>query len=129
MIYNYLEKLWYYGSWDSAQARTAWFDSHIVGYPFAAITSYVLQHEVGTDDGSSGTLVPLAAYIESADFDIGDGGNQFSFVKRIIPDVDFIGSSNAAPSVTMTLKARNFPGVGVITDAMQDTNEIGRAHV
>lgn len=124
VIYNYLEKLWYYGTIE----RTAWYDSHIKTYPLA--TSYdpatelgrLFYHEFGTDDGSTNPVSAINAYIESADFDIGDGGNQFSFVKRIIPDVDFIGSSNTTPSVTMTLQARNFPGIGVITSPMQDSN-------
>jgi hypothetical protein len=75
----------------------------------------VLQHEVGVDDLTTSAPQPIAAYIESADFDIGDGGDRFSFVKRLIPDVDFIGSNlarNATPSVNMTLTVRNYPGQG-----------------
>ena len=48
-------------------------------------------------------------------------GYQFSFVKRLIPDVDFIGSTVSNPSVNFTLAARNYPGIGVNTDAMQST--------
>ena len=127
VIYNYLEKLWYYGQ----LSRTAWLDSHIIGNPVAAVPNITdiyapygltVQHEVGTDDGSVNPIQPITAYIESSDFDLGDGGYQFSFVKRVIPDVDFIGSQVSAPSVTMTLKARNYPGVGVITDSMQDAS-------
>ncbi len=124
VIYNYLERLWYYGTMD----RTSWYDSHIRTYPVT--TSYnittekgqLYYQEYGADDGSTNPPSPVNAYIESADFDLGEGGNQFSFVKRIIPDVDFIGSNTNTPSVTMTLQARNFPGVGVITDPMQIAN-------
>ena len=85
-------------------------------------TGYVIEHEVGTDDGAFDPPVAIAAYIETSDFDIGDGGYQFSFVKRLIPDVDFIGSSSVSPSVTMTLKARNYPGQGVAgLSTMQNT--------
>jgi len=193
VIYNYLEKLWYYGQLD----RTAWYDSHIRSHPIAttnAITELVvtagingtitgvaihrggcylntppspvsttsasgfgsgaqfsitytagvatavtilgggngyqdgdilyvlggspegltLYHEYGLDDGLTNPPSAIASYIESADFDIGDG-DSFSFVKRIIPDVDFIGSTNATPSVSMTVSVRNYPGEGVFT--------------
>ena len=126
VIYNYLEKLWYYGTIE----RTAWYDSHIKTYPLATEYDPVTEsgrlyyHEFGTDDGSTNPVSAINAYIESADFDIGDGGNQFSFVKRIIPDMDFIGSSNTTPSVTMTLQVRNYPGVGTIdpNNPMQTSN-------
>jgi len=123
VVYNYLEKLWYYGTLD----RTSWYDSHIRTYPVTTTYDLVTERgqlyyqEYGADDGSTNPPSPVNAYIESADFDLGEGGNQFSFVKRIIPDVDFIGSNNTTPSVTMTLQARNFPGVGVITNPMQTT--------
>jgi hypothetical protein len=124
IVYNYLERLWYYGT----MPRTSWYDSHIRTYPVTTTydltteTGRMFYQEYGADDGSTNPPSPVNAYIESADFDLGDGGNQFSFVKRIIPDVDFIGSNNTTPSVTMTLQARNFPGVGVITSPMQDAS-------
>lgn len=109
VVYNYLEKVWYYGQ----LSRTAWLDSHIIGNPLATTDNLTVQHEVGTDDGTTNPPSAINAYIESSDFDLGDGGYQFSFVKRLIPDMDFIGSSNANPSAIMTLKARNYPGQGV----------------
>ena len=109
VVYNYLEKLWYYGLIE----RSAWFDSHIIGNPVAAVGQITVQHETGCDDGSVNPPQAIHAYIETSDFDLGDGGYQFSFVKRIIPDVDFIGSVNTDPSVIMTVKARNYPGQGV----------------
>jgi hypothetical protein len=118
VVYNYLEKLWYYGTME----RSAWLDSHIIGSPFGAAGQLTVQHEVGTDDGTVNPIAPINAYIESADFDLGDGGYQFSFVKRVIPDVDFIGSSNTSPSATITLKSRNYPGQGVAgLSTMQNT--------
>lgn len=122
VIYNYLEKLWYYGTLN----RTAWYDSHIRTYPIAYSYDPVTEmaqmfyQEYGHDDGSTDPALPITAYITSADFDIGDGGNQFSFVKRIIPDIDFIGSTTNTPSLTTTLQARNYPGKGVITSPMQN---------
>ena len=107
VIYNYLEKLWYYGD----MSRSAWLDSHILGTPWAAYDGILVQHEYGNDDGSVNPPAGIPAYIESADFDIGEG-DKFSAVKRVIPDVDFIGSTITDPSVTMTVSTRNFPGQG-----------------
>ena len=107
VVYNYLEKLWYYGD----IARMAWLDSHILGYPWATYDNILVQHEEGTDDGSTNPPTGIPAYIESADFDIGEG-DKFSAVNRVVPDIDFIGSTITAPSVTMTISTRNFPGQG-----------------
>jgi hypothetical protein len=93
--------------------RSAWLDSHIIGDPVAATGQITVQHETGCDDGSVNPPAAIEAFIETSDFDIGEGGYQFSFVKRIIPDIDFIGSINTDPSVVMTIKARNYPGQGV----------------
>ena len=41
--------------------------------------------------------------------DIGDG-DQFVFLRRLIPDMTFRDSTNQTPQATMTLKARNYPG-------------------
>lgn len=109
VIYNYLEKLWYYGQ----LSRTAWFDSHIVGNPIATSNHVTYAQEVGLDDGSTNPPSAIASYIQSADFDLGEG-DQLSFVSRVIPDVDFIGSTNTTPSATMTITARNFPGQGLV---------------
>ena len=72
-------------------------------------------HDYGVDDATNpADPVPIFSYIESADFDIGDG-EQFTFIKRLIPDVDFIGSTAANPSATMTVSTRNYPGQGLYT--------------
>ena len=112
VIYNYLEKLWYYGQLQ----RTAWLDSHIQGLPWATVDGMLVQHESSLNDGTTNPPSAIAAYIESADFDLGEG-DSFSFVKRVIPDVDFIGSTTATPAVTMTISARNYPGQGVFPNA------------
>ena len=41
--------------------------------------------------------------------DIGDG-EQFAFIKRMIPDLTFRGSTAGSPSANLTVKTRNFPG-------------------
>lgn len=114
VIYNYLEKVWYYGQME----RTAWLDSHIQGLPWATVDGMLVQHENGVNDGLTNPPSAISSYIESSDFDLGEG-DQFSFVRRVIPDVDFIGSTSTSPSVTMTISARDFPGQGTFqtTDA------------
>jgi hypothetical protein len=76
------------------------------------IPNQVMYHEVGNDDLSTAAAIPIEAYIDSSDFDIGDGHN-FGFVWRIIPDLTFDGSTTAAPNypeVTMVCKPRQFSG-------------------
>ena len=102
VIYNYLDRVWYYGS----MARTAWMDSGVRQYPMAAdYNNHILYHESSVDDNAGTTSLPIAAYVQSSDFDIGDGHN-FGFVWRILPDVNFNGSNVNGPSVTMTVKPR-----------------------
>lgn len=103
VIYNYLEKSWYYGYLD----RTAWMDTPLRQYPmaFSSATSKVYYHEDSCDaDG-----LPLAAFISSSDIDI-DDGQKFTLTRRIIPDVSFAGSTAANPIALITLRPRNFPG-------------------
>ena len=103
VIYNYVDDVWYYGN----MSRTAWLDSGLRQYPMAADTANfrVLYHENGNDDVSGLTAVPINAYVQSSDFDIGDGHN-FGFVWRILPDLTFNGSSANTPAVTMVVLPR-----------------------
>lgn len=106
VIYNYLDRVWYYGT----MARTAWLDSGIRQYPMAAdYNSRILFQESAVDDVSGVTPVPINAYVQSSDFDISDGHN-FGFVWRILPDVNFNGSNVNNPQVTMTVKPRRNSG-------------------
>jgi hypothetical protein len=106
IIYNYLERTWYYGT----MARTAWLDSGLRQYPMAAdYNSRMLFHESAVDDVSGTTPVPINAYIQSSDFDIGDGHN-FGFVWRILPDINFNSSNVNNPYVTMRVKPRQNSG-------------------
>jgi hypothetical protein len=92
-------------------SRTAWLDSGLRTFPMGADTvNYrILYHENGVDDVSGLTPVPIEAYIQSSDFDIGDGHN-FGFVWRILPDLTFNGSNVNQPFVTMTLRPRQNSG-------------------
>ncbi len=69
----------------------------------------IIYHENGVDDGTTNPPTQIFSYIQSSDFDIGDGHN-FGFVWRIIPDVGFNGSAVAAPKVTFTVLPRQNPG-------------------
>jgi len=105
VTFNYREQVWTYGN----LARTAWLDHGVRQYPQATSpNNYLYNHEFGVDDGSTTPATPLNAYIESSPLDIGDG-NQFSFVRRIIPDVTFINSTND-PRLDMVIKTQNYPG-------------------
>ena len=102
VIYNYAENVWFYGS----LSRTAWLDAGIENYPRAVSNGYLYQQEIGfDDDGSPMTNV----FIESSDFDLGDG-EQFTFIQKIIPDFKFIQNSNEDGSVNIVVKTRNYPG-------------------
>ena len=106
VVFNYLENIWYYGT----LSRSAWLDSGLRQYPIAFdYNRRALNHEVGVDDASGSGSVAIGSYIESSDFDIGDG-DQFSFVWRMIPDLTFTGSESVNPDVTLTLTPRDYTG-------------------
>jgi hypothetical protein len=108
VVYNYLEQTWYYGN----LARTAWNDRAAGqrSYPQAASTDqFLYNQEFGLEDGSQDPAVPVDAFVQSSDFDIGDG-DQFMFIRRVIPDLNFSNSTAAAPQVEFTMTARNYNG-------------------
>ncbi len=111
VIYNYAEQIWYYGTLN----RSAWLDSPLRKYPQAIDNDgYIYNQEQGVDDD----VAPMDSYITSSDVDIADG-EQFTLIKRIIPDVDFTGSTATAPQVYITMKPRNFPGGAYTTETPQ----------
>ena len=111
VIYNYLEKAWYYGT----LARTAWLDSGLQDFPIAATyTLNLVEHENGTNDNETGTPAAIEAYIGSSEFDIDDGHN-FGFIWRMLPDITFDGSSAASPQAVFTLKPMKGSGSGFTT--------------
>ena len=112
VVYNYVEQLWSIGQ----LSRTAWLDEGIVAFPRAAGKSgsshFLYQHETGNDDDGS----PMDnVFIESADFDLGDG-EEFQFIRRMIPDVKFTGTGGEDQQLNVVLKQRNFPGESLSTD-------------
>ena len=106
VVFNHLERTWYYGT----LARTYWLDSPLRSVPMSAgYNGQLIYQETGTDDGTTNPPTPITAYVQSSDFDIGDGHN-FGLVTRIIPDVTFDGSTVNNPSVDFTVRPRQFPG-------------------
>ena len=115
VVFNYEEQVWTIGT----LSRTAWIDEGIFDNPKAVSSSsdvgYVYNHEIGNDnDGSAMTNV----FIESSDFDLDPGGEDFQFISRIIPDIKFTGTGSTGSggqSVNVVLKRRNFPGESLTT--------------
>jgi len=105
VIYNYQQQIWYIGSLE----RTVWLDRGINSQPTAARDGYLYSHETGFSDGSTEPATAISSHIESSQLDIGDGEN-FVFLKRVIPDVTFEGTEADNPLLNFTLKTRNFPG-------------------
>jgi hypothetical protein len=106
VVYNYLENVWYYG----VLPRTVWLDRGIWQYPIAASTDgYLYDHEFGFNDGSTSPESPIVAYIRSSPLDLADG-EQFTFIRRMLPDVGFENSTALSPSVDITTRVRNAPG-------------------
>ena len=114
-----LEKIYYTGKTStSLTGCTRGYDgtsavSHIQYSPVTYnIPNQVMNHENGNDDRSTDETLPIEAYIETSDFDIGDGHN-YGFVWRMIPDITFDGSNTATPNkpqVTFTVRPRYNPG-------------------
>ena len=120
VIYNHLERLWYYGSIE----RTAWLDTPLRELPVGANTpvdsntdpvstgaGYIYDHEVGVDDDGA----PMVSYIQSNDFDLEDG-DRFMLIRRILPDIDFAGSEVQNPEAKLQIRPRNFPGSSFYSD-------------
>ena len=111
VIYNHLERVWSYGN----LSRTAWLDTPLRDYPTAAgYGGQLIYHENGVDDGTTNPPSPISSYIQSADFNIGDGHN-YGFAWRMIPDITFDGSYVNNPQVTFTLRPRQNPGANYST--------------
>ena len=121
VIYNYVEKVWYYGT----MARTAWIDSGLLDYPVAATYTYnLVNQEYGLDNNETGTPAGIEAYISSSEFDI-DDGDRFGFVWRMLPDLTFAGSdASPTPQVTYTLYPMQNSGSGTGTAVNKDVDKL-----
>jgi len=131
VVFNYVEQSWYYGQLE----RTAWLDTPLRDNPQAATTGFdtetqtanatgnLYNHEYGVDaDGEA-----MVAYVQSNDFDIGDG-DKFMLCRRMIPDVNFNGSEygegDPDPQVTLQIRPRSFPGTTYQSDPADSQNVV-----
>jgi hypothetical protein len=122
VVYNYDQKIWYVGS----LKRTAWVDRGVYQYPLATDSNLVYNHEKGNDnDGTAFT-----SFIESSPIDIQDG-DQFVFLRRMIPDVSFDNSDDDISSndkqAIFSLKAQRSPNGGFVktsTNTVAPTTEL-----
>ena len=114
VVYNYLEKLWFIGN----LARTAWLDRGISSLPLATGTNnFLYNQEVGAqDDGSA-----MTSFIKSGDMSITEG-NQFSFISRVIPDINFRETVDTS-SLDFIIETKNFTGQ---TDQNTSTNTVSK---
>jgi len=112
VAYNYSEKVWYYGTLE----RDAWLDRGIRTLPVATGGSYIYNHETGNDDDGSA----MTSFIESAPMDMGDG-DKFMSIKQMVPDITFSGSTAVNPTVSFTLKTKNYSGGNFLQTDSGDT--------
>ena len=115
VVLNYEENVWTIGS----LSRTCWLDEGIFSDPKATSSSsdvgYLYNHETGNDDDGSAMS---NVFIESSDFDIDPAGEDFQFISRVIPDIQFTGTGSTGSTgqtVNVVLKRRNFPGQSLTT--------------
>ena len=124
VIYNYLEDSWSIGQ----LIRTSWLDQDVFDRPLATASNTLFNQESGQDNDGS----PMDdVFIESADFDLQDG-NDFVFVRRVIPDIKFAGTNtdSGIPQINMVLKTRNEPAESLVTRFTKDvSNNTNQLHV
>tara|TARA_R100001440_G_scaffold14551_1_gene24630 strand:+ start:7010 stop:8836 length:1827 start_codon:yes stop_codon:yes gene_type:complete len=113
VAYNYLEQTW----WTGTLSRTTWMSREVYDAPIATeflesttannetilgLTAGATQtflHETGNDaDGTA-----ITAFVKSGSVEIGEG-NEFSFVSKLIPDVQ-----NQEGTLNAKLEFKNYP--------------------
>ena len=124
VIYNYLEDSWSIGQ----LVRTSWVDQDVFDKPLATASNTLFNQESGQDNDGS----PMDdVFVESSDFDLQDG-NDFVFVRRVIPDIKFAGTNtdSGIPQINMVLKTRNEPAETLVTRFTKDvSNNTDQLHV
>lgn len=120
VVYNHVEGVWTYGN----MSRSAWIESKIRANPIAAtFNNKLVYHELGYDDEETSTPAAIEASITSSEFDLEDG-DRFMFIKRILPDMTFRGSTVDGPSATMSILNMRDSGSGYTSPPSQGgTNE------
>ena len=120
VIYNYLENIWYFGTLE----RQAWIDRGIRKLPMATGGQYLYNHEVGFDDDGSA----MTSFIESAPMSLGNA-DKLASINRIIPDINFSGSTSINPSVDFSIKARTHSGSGFTQTESETTQRTSTSPV
>ena len=99
VVYNYSEDIWYYGT----IARSAWLDTGMLTYPLGATyVNNIVNHEDGLDDASGLNPVAIDSYITSSETAI-EEGDDFVFIRRMLPDLTFRGSTNSSPVANLSI--------------------------
>jgi hypothetical protein len=89
VVYNYLQDIWYYGT----LSRTAWMDADLRENPWRLRTATTWSTtKWATTTKKRLRPFPITATLISSEFDL-DDGDKFMFVKRMLPDVTFEGST------------------------------------
>ena len=109
--YNFTENTWDLGT----LSRTAWVDYGIHNNPRASGQASGVNYTYIQEFGDDNDGAPMTSFIESGDFDLGDG-EQFMFMSKLIPDIA-ITSSNAEASVDYVIKTRNYPSDTLSTNS------------
>jgi len=81
--------------------------------------SFLYDHERGLNDDNA----PMISYIQSSDFDLGEG-EKLMLTRRIIPDLTFDTSTAFEPEAILTIRPRNFPGGRYQNDPSDTQNVI-----
>jgi hypothetical protein len=117
-LYNYSDDVWANGTHE----RTMWYDTGGLTVPYAADGTALYQQELGNDGVEWDTVntqmdtVAIVNYAESAEMDVAEG-DYFSFITRLIPDVDFSGAE-AGSSMYIRMEPRRAPGATVGTNSL-----------
>jgi hypothetical protein len=120
VVYNYVEKTWYYGT----IGRTAWLDTTLQTNPIGATyNGYLCNQESGLDNNETGTPTAISTYISSSEFDIADQtGDHFAFITKVLPDLTFENSTATTPTTTMTIYGLQNSGSGVTSNQTKPNN-------
>jgi len=101
-IYNYVDGFWSIGS----MTRFGWQASGVDDRPIATFFSEEIQsgrlyeHENGYDDDEAAMT---GVFLQSSDIDI-SSGNNFTFVRKILPDIEFIQDPLISSSQNMQIE-------------------------
>ena len=53
--------------------------------------------------------IVFSSYIESSDFDLTPDGERYTFISKLIPDIEFRDQQTTSDTVTFTIKGRDYP--------------------